>query len=54
MHANKVKFLIVVKVATTRVIPCLKDFDLPIGTWNVRTFHRVGAFAQLADVLIKW
>ena len=30
-----------------------KDNDLRIGTWNVRTLHRVGASAQLADALIK-
>ena len=32
----------------------LKDYDLRIGTWNVRTLQRVGASAQLADTLIKY
>ena len=27
----------------------IKDYDLRIGTWNVRTIHRVGASSQLAD-----
>ena len=28
----------------------LKDNDLKIGTWNVRTLHRIGASGELADV----
>ena len=31
----------------------IKDYDLLIGTWNVQTFHRLGASAQLADALKK-
>ena len=32
---------------------CIKNYDLRIGTWNIRTLHTVGVSAQLADALKK-